>query len=380
MINSKIFTENPEQEQWRALLQYSYKANIRRYFNDSGIVVSGTDGEESEKAFDRIADAIAGAMLQADEYYRASQVASLHVEPLLLYYGTTNLLYAMSMLVSGQRAFIQHHGMKTITDINLVSISNTRIQFSHSSDGGIHVFAKNLGFAKDLCDYNQCEWTLGDFFDSIAEISNDYCHCYGQASKILLLDVVKTAEGIVEKVNAKEESGNIFINVEGFSKAYLRPQEGKNEKNESVFVLRHKINGIDISRISYSGQPYLQIAHDINGRLITIPEEINMYISLFALCSMCRYNPNIWYPFVTQDSTGERLLIEKLLYYSRRIIPNAVLNRIERRQISFVSDKYVPEDRIHLVGEHEVKDMVRKEVVDQMSRQQANNIVQQRRR
>ena len=55
-------------------------------------------------------------------------------------------------------------------------------------------------------------------------------------------------------------------------------------------------------------------------------------------------------------------------------------NRIEKRQISFVSDKYVPEDRIHLVGEHEVKDMVRKEIVEQMSRQQANNIVQQRRR
>jgi len=380
MIDSKIYTENPEQEQWRALLQYSYKANIRRYFSDREITVAGKDGEESEKAFDSIADAIAGAMLQADEYYRASQVASLHVEPLLLYYGTTNLLYAMSMLVSGQRASIQNHGMQIRTDFNPNFISNTRIHFSHSADGGIHIFAKNLGFKKDLCTYNQYEWTLGDFFDSIAEISNDYCHCYGQTSKILLLDVVKTAEGVVEKVNAKGESNNIFTNVEDFSKAYLRPQEGKNEKNESVFLLRHKINGIDISHISYSGQPYLQIAHVINGKLITIPEELNLYISLFALCSLCRYNPNIWYPFVTQDSTGERLLVEKMLYYSRRIIPNAVLNRIEKKQISFVSDKYVPEDRVHLVGEHEVKDIVRKEVFEQMSRQQANNIVQQRRR
>lgn len=31
MVEEKIFTENPEAELWRELLQYSYKANIERF-------------------------------------------------------------------------------------------------------------------------------------------------------------------------------------------------------------------------------------------------------------------------------------------------------------------------------------------------------------
>jgi len=144
-------------------------------------------------------------------------------------------------------------------------------------------------------------------------------------------------------------------------------------------VLRHKMNGADIQQISYSGQPYLQVAHEKNSQLLTIAKELNMYVSLFALGSMCRYHPEIWNPFVTQDSTGEKLLVEKLLYYSRRILPNIVLNRIRNRQVTFVSDKYSPESRIHLVGEHEVKEIVSNEVRKQIKQEQAENLLQGRR-
>ena len=100
-----------------------------------------------------------------------------------------------------------------------------------------------------------------------------------------------------------------------------------------------------------------------------------MYISLFALGSICRYHPERWNPFVTQDSTGEKLLIEKLLYYSRRILPNIVLDRITNNQVLFVSDKYVPESRIHLVGEHEVKEIVSKEVRKQFKQEHVDSIL-----
>ena len=140
------------------------------------------------------------------------------------------------------------------------------------------------------------------------------------------------------------------------------------------------MNGANIQQISYSGQPYLQVAHKKGSQLITIPRELNMYISLFALGSICRYHPEIWNPFVTQDSTGEKLLIEKMLYYSRRMLPNIVLNRLMNKQVSFVSDKYVPESRIHLVGEHEVREIVSTEVKKQFRQEQADSIINGRRR
>lgn len=37
MESKKIFTEEPEEELWRSLLQFSYEANIKRYFDEHKI-------------------------------------------------------------------------------------------------------------------------------------------------------------------------------------------------------------------------------------------------------------------------------------------------------------------------------------------------------
>ena len=373
--NYRIFTEEPEQELWRSLLQFSYKANIQRYFEEHQISTNSSDEKGTEK-LDNLTNCIAGALLQANEYYKASRNVSLQVEPVLLYYGTTNLLYAMSALLNGVIPQISNHGMYIKANGGERSyIADTSIRFDHPSNGGIHIFAKDLGFQLNLCEYRP--WCLGDFFDSIAEINSDFERCYqGRKSHILLLDVVKIPEGMVEKVYLTE--GNVsetFNNIEGFNASYLRPQEAHDRYGNEYIVLRHKINGKSIHQISYSGQPYLQEAHKKNGKLITVTKALNMYISLFALGSLCRYHPTIWNPFVTQDSTGEKLLIEKLLYYSRRILPNIVLDRLMNKQITFVSDKYVPEDRIHLVGEHEVREIVSNEVRTQIKDELAHTVI-----
>lgn len=378
-MNSKIFTEEPEQELWRTLLQYSYKSNIIKYFEAHNLPI--INDSASENNIDTLSSTIAGALLQADEYYRASQTVSLHIKPLMLYYGTANMLSAMSILVSGQKSIIKNHGMQIEVNQSQKYIADVRIRFSHQADGGIHVFSKHLGFAKDLCVYNQHPWTLSDFFDSIAEINDDYNRCYStRTSKTLMLDVVNTSDGIIEKIHIDSDQATTISQIEDFSNAYLPPQVGRNTKGDSYLVLRNRLNGMNIRKISYSGQPYLRVAHCISGKLLTIPEELNMYISLFALGSLCRYYPDIWYPFVVQDTTGEKLLVEKLLYYSRRMLPNIILNRIEGRDVTFVTDKYVPDDRIHLVGEHEVKEIISQEVESIIRQHNADNAVASRRK
>ena len=139
---------------------------------------------QSEDNFDVLANAIAGAMLQADEYYKASKMVSLHIEPLMLYYGTSNLLYAMTILTSGRKQFIGNHGMKINVDADIQYMADTKIKFFGTADGGVHIFAKGLGFDKDLCQYaqsgpegNEC-WMLSDYLDSIAEICDDFDRCY----------------------------------------------------------------------------------------------------------------------------------------------------------------------------------------------------------
>ncbi len=372
-----IFTEEPEKELWRRLLQYSYKANIKRYYEENHInyLYAATD---ENGCLDTLSNSIAGALLQANEYYKASRSVSLQVEPLLLYYGTSNLLYALYVLTTGRLPNIDNHGMRIKVRDHQGYIADTGIIFNNPQNGGVHIFAKCLGIQMDLCKLKN--WTLSEFFDSIAEIKDDFEQCYqGRKSKVIQLYEVNTPDGSIEKIYIDDNIHELINQIEGFSKAYLKkPQKIDMHKEHPYYVLHHKMNGDDIHQISYSGQPYLQVAHSVNSQLVTVPKELNMYISLFVLGNICRYHPYIWNPFVTQDSTGEKLLIEKVLYYSRRILPNIVLSRIIKKQVYFVSDKYTPENRIHLVGEHEVKELINQEVQKQIRNSITESIMYER--
>lgn len=84
MINREIFTESPEEDLWRELLQYSYRANVSRYLKEHSL-------DEDENTI----NTIIGSFLQANEYFKASKSANLQISPLLLYYGATNLLLGL---------------------------------------------------------------------------------------------------------------------------------------------------------------------------------------------------------------------------------------------------------------------------------------------
>ena len=114
----KIFTENPEEEMWRTILQFSYPANIRRYIEEKGF-----------NSDDKLIECISGSILQSYEYYNACKTSNLQISPLLLYYGTTNLLYGMTNLLTGKINEIRNHGMHIQLDDNYKYIAETSIMF-----------------------------------------------------------------------------------------------------------------------------------------------------------------------------------------------------------------------------------------------------------
>lgn len=360
---STVFSENPESDLWRELLQFTYEANIKRYLDKKGL----TADEETTSC-------IVGSFLQANEYYKSAQNANLQIAPLLLYYGSTNLLYGMANLLSGNINIIKNHGMTIKIPEEMNFIADTEIRFLSPTDGGVHVVARAMGFEPDLTGFG--DWKLREFLDSIAEISPDFAQCYEtQAGRIAMIDVFNTPDGKVEKIyfsNATRDSLIALLqDIDGFDKSYLRVTTAKEFRTErEYFVLRHKLSGKDISELSYSGQPYLRAGHNKNSRLITIPTVLNMYIALFALASLCRYHPQRWSPFVLKDTTGEKLLIEKFLYYARRMIPNFVLNKIVADRVQYTSSNYAENNTIKLVGEHQVQEIVEQKVKEHFAKQQ----------
>lgn len=357
-----IFSESPEKDLWRELLQFTYEVNIKRYLSKKGYTVD-----------EDTINCIAGSFLQANEYYKAAKGANLQISPLLLYYGSTNLLYGMSNLLSGSINKISNHGMKIYIPDQMSFVADTQIRFLSPVDGGVHVIAKALGFTPDLTGFG--DWTTREFLDSIAEINADFTQCYDvQVGCIAMLDIFNTPDGKAEKIYFSEDNKEDLIallnNVEGFDKSYLRVTTAKEyETGKEYFVLRHKLTGRDISEQAYSGQPYLRAGHNKNSQLVTIPTILNMYISLFALASLCRYFPERWSPFVIKDTTGEKLLIEKFMYYARRLIPNYALNMLLGSTVQYSSDRYTATDTIKLVGEHQVQEMVERRVKSELEKQ-----------
>ncbi len=363
-----VFSENPERDLWEELLQFSYKANIKRYFTKNNL-------QDDEKTI----DSIVGSFLQSYEYFNAARNASIQIAPLLLYYGSTNLLNGMSNLISGSRCVIENHGMKLVLPEQMPFIADAEIKFLSPENGGVHVFARQFGVNINLTQYGQ--WKLRDFLDSIAEINSDYIQCYdAQVGRIIMLDAFSTPDGKAEKIyyeeQNREEIWNLLMDVDGFEKNYLKPTVAKEfQTGKEYFVLYRKMNGKDISERSFSGQPFLRAGHRKNNALVTIPTLLNMYVSLYALASLCRYYPERWSPFVLNDETGERLLIEKLLFFSRRMIPNFVLNRIVGDQVLYTNSRYVEKSTIKHVGEHQIQEEVDRRLNEFMGKQQLSQIV-----
>ena len=210
MINREIFTESPEDDLWRELLQYSYRANVSRYLKEHSL-------DEDEDTI----NTIIGSFLQANEYFKASKSANLQISPLLLYYGATNLLLGLTSLMTGKRPEIKNHGMTAIDSTISTYIAEANVVFGDPNTGGIHQFARILGFEKDL---TKCgEWKMMDFLSSIVEIDQDYRKCYAQENgNTLLLDLFNTPTGTIERLylnkNKVEAISAVLNNVEGFEK------------------------------------------------------------------------------------------------------------------------------------------------------------------
>ena len=178
MNEDKIFTENPENELWRELLQYSYKTNIERYFDEKSL-------DKNEE----VIDCISGSFLQAYEYYKSSINVNLQITPLLLYYGTTNLLYGMSSLFKGKISEIHNHGMKNELN-NKNRIADAKVYFENPQSGGIHIFSNSLGYKEDLTKYG--EWQLKEFFASIAS-----CSLIFKSPSVVIIGSGATTSGLI---------------------------------------------------------------------------------------------------------------------------------------------------------------------------------------
>ena len=358
-----VYTENPEDELWKKLLQYTYRARVQKYFSDNAIDI--------KEPKDSLCEIVIGSLLQAHEYYYLSKTATLYTSPLLLYYGTINLLLGASTLFSGEKLRIDNHGMKLIPVMDSYDIGSAKIHFVSPENGGVHVFQQKLE-KQNLSLVDLEDLSIKEILLSIPEINLEAVQCYGTDENYCIpLDTLFTEDGMLERAYFQNKSDEcikeLFSRVPGFSQSYLTPSIIKKE-DVTVAVLRHKYLGDPINYTSITGQSYLTISHTNKGNSVVLPQWIYMYVALYGMASLCRYYPQVWNPFIRLDEKGEKLLVEKFIDTARRLLPNIILSMIEKCAYSFESKKYEPDNQIKVLGEHEIKDLIQAEIIRKEAR------------
>lgn len=344
-----MFSEHPEKEIWEILLKFTYANNIERYLKENNFEVS-----------EDLVQTIAGSFAQAYEYFLLSDKASLQVSPLLLYYGATNLLYGTSCLINGKLLKVKNHGIKLIEPINHGNITNLKFKFSDSNSGGMSVYFYSLS-SSILNLTNTDEWSIKEVMGSIIETVEDFSNLYGvdQVYVVPLTKVLLEHEDfflIKQNFFENDELLELINNIPDFASNYLEPQININQE----MIIRRKVNGKFLHQISFTGQKFLSVGHNKNNINVILPYFLNFCVILFVFGSLCRYNPEIWNPFVQKDTTGEKNLIAKIIRISRRQLPNIVLNLIFGETHVFDNTIYDDINRKRYVNEEEVKELVEK--------------------
>ncbi|WP_347861545.1 YaaC family protein [Salimicrobium sp. PL1-032A] len=322
-----IATDNPETELWRIISKYSYPSNIEKYFNENDIIL------EDEK----VVDFISGSILQAESYFRMAKTSELYIKPLLVYYGVSNLLAGTSSLLTGSFLAVKNHGMNLIPPTDLQEgIISSQVKIVDPGSGGFTKF-HNILVTGETPPHG-ITIGLNEVLGSIPDLKFEFENCYqAEKSNVIPVEIVKLNDRTIERiyyegisrVGSKEK---VFNNIEHFKDNYLPPQF-----LEDKIVLNRKMNFNDIGIYSIHGRKYLQLSIQKKSTKIKMNSLFNMYLALYALGYLSRYNPHIWNPFVQKDLTGEKLVIEKFMDIAIRHVPNLVLNIIEGEEIKFMA-------------------------------------------
>jgi hypothetical protein len=342
MTAIRITTENPNIEQWRLLSQFSYPGNIVRYLQSRGFKI--TDDVEVEL--------IAGCIRQGEAYFKAAENSPLDILPLLLYYGTTNLLIGASVLLTNTQPIIKNHGMVWI-DVKANRIADVQVLPRNPKEGASQQFS-NI-FSRGCLITCGASWSMGEILGSIPDLKHDFENHYQDLDYYTIpVEIVLTRQKTVERISLSElqrfENPKIAITqILNFNDAYLAPQY----KPDYVILFRKRKSG-EIGTYSISGRKHLQLGHLKNKAILNPHQLILFYMGLFILGFLPRYRPELWNPFVRNDTTGEKYIIEKYLSICQRYIPNLVLNFLYGARIQFVNEN---EGIIDLTASLEKRDL-----------------------
>lgn len=339
-----FFSEKPEFDIWNNLKNYSYIEYINTYFKNRGV-----------KTDTKLLDAISGSISQSFEYFEASKVVSIQTAPLMLYYGTINLLFGASCLISGKVIDISGHGLALkIQNLNNLTLLNIEVDIKNNANAGFINYLKILS-GQNITQMHTLR--LEDVFSSIPELYREYIDI-NKDSKLYILPLVRLINDEFQayKCQLLSDKYKYIKRIEG-SKNYERTFFPFQKNYDDELIFHVKMGEEDNIKKSFLGDFFLQL--EVDGKLIIEPIFLGV-IGLYALATLSRYHTDYWNSFIKNNKDGLVNFIEKFLYYMRRYFPNYILNKIEGKKHIYTNHVVSTEDFRSDLSEKELEKKIKK--------------------
>jgi hypothetical protein len=312
-MEKKFFRSNEvEQLQWRRLLELNMEAFI---FERTGKEPSGN-----------LLSMATSTLNISSEYFNSSGKASISVNPLLLYYGTTNLLTFCIIMFTGSIPNIAGHGIEFVEDSSredIVSLGEFIVRTQRPDVGALG------NFHNVLCNktpyFSGVDWYISEIIAYIPELFYEFNLLFPHMlSGVIPVSVDEHNGHEVHRIlrnhmlalHRVEELDNIC----GYKSTYLEPQLTKD-----WIIFRQKLGASSQFIYSTFDEPFIQMEKQKNGRMIALHPLEAYVMLLYSLSFLCRYKPHIWYERVLQVPSVAHL-VSQIVEYSRICIPHMVLS------------------------------------------------------
>ena len=324
----EVRTEEPVKEIWSMLSFFESKHNCCQYlenkFPTSNEDLTGT------------ANRLAFTMSTAREYYEAAEKVTILTRPLLIFYGMAALAKVLFMATHGKKSPSNSHGLRKSDKWNG---EFAELMVEVIKDGTFPQF--NGCFNKE--NLPGTKFSLKQLFSLVPEVKVEFETVFKEKSRTLKTEHTDYGINIVDTELEKSLNLEILLaKIPGFQDKYAEPKRIDNK----IFLWCNDSQIDDLTIRLISGEEYLTLPIEQNGRFLAIPEMSAQYLIMFLLGSLSRYQPEEWGKTIKGEESGEIYLVRKFLDITIRKFPNLILNELHNCDFVFMGTRVETENRL----------------------------------
>lgn len=279
---------------------------------------------------------IASSFHQAKSYFDSASRAHNNILPVLLYFGSVNLLVGTLALKKHKKFEITSHGMfldkKSLVSSDIFSA----LLIPKDKSGALNVLVCEMVGLPNIL--NRGTWSFEELLSTIPDLALEFQFLFPEKElKVIRVEEINRDGRLLDRIpivsiaEGEKITRNLKLNSK-FHDTYLEPQIPQQHK---FLILNRKPGSEPFDVYSTSGEKFLPIPFKSKGNIF-LPQYITMNMALFILATLSRYHPEIWDSFMRYDSTGTKNLINEFFQKAERYFPNLILNIIEGERIIFI--------------------------------------------